>query len=512
MSVASPSAVQAACARALAGRLDLEVSAGPCRSLSDLRSAHDRAACHRVFRSPDITALSLPDQHRRLLVRLDVLRALRIGAREYRGIGVAADRSCLRDSRNIDGLFWRVLAGDAAAAVALGLSPQEQYELVASVDQPSVFLGCVVPRLASWLSLADPDVPDDAGQIVSSAATFSDTAADVRQADESSGEFATGAVHSSLRSLDASYRIFDRSTDRLVDAESMVTPDLIAAAERRMDALSPAHVRTVAQIARRLQRRLQARQRPLWRFDLEEGQLDPARLTRIVTTPDRPAPFRLEIPGRMSPAVVTLLIDLSGSMAGAPAAHAALCVQLMATVLERCRVPFEVLGFTTTGWNAVEPWQRAGAPAAPGRLNGVQHVVFKAFSSSWRRSRRGLACLFDATVMRENIDGEALLWAAGRLLRRPERRRVLVVLGDGCPHDEATIAANGTSYLESHLFEVAERLERLEGFDLFAVGLGQSVNRFYRRSATVRNVADIGPVIFDHLSGALMRDTQNERA
>jgi cobaltochelatase CobT len=254
-----------------------------------------------------------------------------------------------------------------------------------------------------------------------------------------------------------------------------------------------AHLRTmVGGLANRLQRTLMAQARRGWDFDLEEGLLDPARLHRVATDPVRPPVFKRELRVPFRDTVVTLLLDNSGSMRGRPILVAAVCADILTRTLERCGVKTEILGFTTAAWKGGRPyksWVRAKKPAHPGRLNELRHILYKEADAPWRRSRRNLGLMLDETLLKENIDGEALAWARRRLLARPEDRKILVVISDGAPCDDTTLAANPPDFLQKHLAHIIDEIEQRSPIELLAIGINHDVTRYYRHAV---NVADAG--------------------
>ncbi len=259
----------------------------------------------------------------------------------------------------------------------------------------------------------------------------------------------------------------------------------------------------VARLANRLQRRLLAQQNRAWEFDLEEGLLDTARLTRVVTDPMQPLAFKHERDTDFRDTVVTLLLDNSGSMRGRPITVAATCADILARTLERCGVKVEILGFTTRAWKggqSREKWLADGKPANPGRLNDLRHIIYKAADTPWRRARRNLGLMMREGLLKENIDGEALTWAHARLLARPEQRRILMMISDGAPVDDSTLSVNPGNYLERHLRRVIEDIETRSPVELIAIGIGHDVTRYYRRAVTIVDAEELGGAMTEKLA------------
>jgi cobaltochelatase CobT len=259
----------------------------------------------------------------------------------------------------------------------------------------------------------------------------------------------------------------------------------------------------VARLANRLQRRLLAQQSRAWEFDLEEGVLDPARLSRVIVDPLHPLSFKREKDMRFRDTVVTLLLDNSGSMRGRPITVAATCADILARTLERCGVKVEILGFTTRAWKggqSREAWLAAGKPPNPGRLNDLRHIVYKAADAPWRRARKNLGLMMREGLLKENIDGEALDWAYRRLLARPEQRRILMMISDGAPVDDSTLSVNPGNYLERHLRWVIEEIELRSPIELLAIGIGHDVTRYYRRAVTIVDAEELGGAMTEKLA------------
>ena len=259
----------------------------------------------------------------------------------------------------------------------------------------------------------------------------------------------------------------------------------------------------VARLANRLQRRLMAKQTRAWDFNLEEGTLDAARLARVVVDPLHPLSFKQEKETTFRDTVVSLLIDNSGSMRGRPITVAAMSADILARTLERCGVKVEILGFTTRAWKggmSRERWVSEGKPKNPGRLNDLRHIIYKDAEQPWRRARRNLGLMLREGLLKENIDGEALLWAHHRLLGRPEQRRIMMVISDGAPVDDATLSANPGNYLERHLRDVINWIETQSPVEVTAIGIGHDVTRYYRRAVTLVDAEELGGTMMQNLT------------
>jgi cobaltochelatase CobT len=301
----------------------------------------------------------------------------------------------------------------------------------------------------------------------------------------------------------ADYKAFTRAHDEEVSAEELCDSEELTRLRSYLDQQLKPLQSVVGRLANRLQRRLLAQQNRAWSFDLEEGVLDTARLTRVIVDPMSALTFKQEDDAPFKDTVVTLLLDNSGSMRGRPIMVAALCADILARTLERCGVKVEILGFTTRAWKggkAKEDWLAAGRPAQPGRLNDLRHVIYKNADAPWRRARRNLGLMMREGLLKENIDGEALMWAHTRLLGRVEQRRILMVISDGAPVDDSTLSANPGNYLEKHLRAVIRWIENRSPVELIAIGIGHDVTRYYHRAVTITDAEQLGGAMTEKLA------------
>ena len=306
------------------------------------------------------------------------------------------------------------------------------------------------------------------------------------------------------------YKPFTTKFDEVKPAEELCDPDELTRLRALLDAQLQGLQGAVSRLANRLQRRLMAQQSRSWQFDLEEGVLDTARLTRVVVDPTAPLSFKQEDDSKFRDTVVTLLLDNSGSMRGRPIMVAALCADILARTLERCGVKVEILGFTTKAWKgglSREDWIQQGKTAAPGRLNDLRHIIYKSADAPWRRSRRNLGLMMREGLLKENIDGEALMWAHDRLMARPEQRRILMVISDGAPVDDSTLSVNPGNCLERHLRQVIEFVETRSAVELLAIGIGHDVTRYYRRAVTIVDAEQLGGAMTDKLAELFEEET-----
>ncbi|MBB3262656.1 cobaltochelatase CobT [Azospirillum sp. OGB3] len=311
------------------------------------------------------------------------------------------------------------------------------------------------------------------------------------------------------------YKPFTTRFDEVVDAAELCDPEELSRLRHMLDQQLVHLQGVISKLANRLQRRLLAKQQRSWEFDLDDGILDAARLARIVVNPVLPLSFKKEKEMDFRDTVVSLLIDNSGSMRGRPISIAAMSADILARTLERCAVKVEVLGFTTRAWKggqAREQWISSGKPANPGRLNDLRHIIYKDADQPWRRARKNLGLMLREGILKENIDGEALMWAHNRLIGRPEQRRILMVISDGAPVDDSTLSVNAGNYLERHLRQVIEYIETRSPVELVAIGIGHDVTRYYRRAVTIVDAEQLGGTMMNKLAELFDEDDRRGRS
>ncbi len=314
-------------------------------------------------------------------------------------------------------------------------------------------------------------------------------------------------------SKDVDYKVFSTAFDETVGAEELCDEEELDRMRAFLDKQLANLSGVVGRLANRLQRRLMAQQNRSWDFDLEEGYLDPARLVRVVIDPMQPLSFKQERDTKFRDTVVSLVLDNSGSMRGRPITVAATCADILARTLERCGVSVEILGFTTRAWKggqAREKWLKDGKPPNPGRLNDLRHIIYKSADMPWRRARRNLGLMMREGLLKENIDGEALLWAHQRLIARPEQRKILMMISDGAPVDDSTLSVNPGNYLERHLRAVIDLIETRSPVELLAIGIGHDVTRYYRRAVTIVDAEELAGAMTEQLASLFGEETARD--
>ena len=303
--------------------------------------------------------------------------------------------------------------------------------------------------------------------------------------------------------LGQQYHAYTVKFDEIVDADQLCDAEELGRLRNHLDQQLSHLQGVIGKLANRLQRRLMAQQNRSWEFDLDEGTLDAARLARIVANPMHALSFKKEKETNFRDTVVSLLIDNSGSMRGRPITVAAMSADILARTLERCGVKVEILGFTTRAWKggqSREQWLAAGKPANPGRLNDLRHIIYKPADAPWRRARKNLGLMLREGILKENIDGEALLWAHNRLLPRTEERKIMMVISDGAPVDDSTLSVNPGNYLERHLRDVIDWIETRSPVELIAIGIGHDVTRYYRKAVTIVDADQLGGTMMEQLA------------
>ena len=299
------------------------------------------------------------------------------------------------------------------------------------------------------------------------------------------------------------YKIFTNKYDEVKKAEELENEDEIIRLRKNLDQQLINLQNLVTKLANKLQRQLLAKQNRSWEFDLEEGILDSSKLSRVVIDPFHSLSYKMEKETEFKDTVVTILIDNSGSMRGRPISVAAICADILSRTLERCSVKVEILGFTTKNWKGGESremWNTKNKPANPGRLNDLRHIIYKSADKPWRQSKKNLGLMLKEGLLKENIDGEALLWAFKRITVREEERKILMVISDGAPVDDSTLSVNSGDYLEKHLKQTVKWIEENSNVEILAVGIGHDVSRYYKRAIKITDVQELGDVMINQLT------------
>ena len=299
------------------------------------------------------------------------------------------------------------------------------------------------------------------------------------------------------------YKAFTNIYDEVVSAEELESEDEIIRLRKNLDQQLTNLQNLVSKLANKLQRQLLAKQNRSWEFDLEEGMLDSSKLSRVIIDPFHSLSYKMEKETKFKDTVVTLLIDNSGSMRGRPISVAAICADILSRTLERCSVKVEILGFTTKNWKggkSREKWNSENKPKNPGRLNDLRHIVYKSADKPWRQSKKNIGLMLKEGLLKENIDGEALLWAFKRITKRKEERKILMIISDGAPVDDSTLSVNSGDYLEKHLKQTVKWIEENSKIEVLAVGIGHDVTRYYKKAIKIADVQELGDVMINQLT------------
>jgi cobaltochelatase CobT len=430
---------------------------------------------------------------------------------------------CIKDQQAFAKMTRRIL-GELGMGDELGQDPDDASD--ENSDEQSQDTSDQDQTDSGDADEAQGDSADDAELSESDAEAGDDQAAQVdsdrapadSDAEESSEGMQPWRPNSQQKdaALEPSYKIFTTQFDETISAEDLCDTEELSRLRAYLDQQLASLQGVVSRLANRLQRRLMAKQNRSWEFDLEEGILDAARLSRVVIDPMAPLSFKVERDTDFRDTVVTLLLDNSGSMRGRPIMVAAMCADILARTLERCSVKVEILGFTTKAWKggqSREAWTQSGKPTQPGRLNDLRHIMYKQADAPWRRARRNLGLMMREGLLKENIDGEALMWAHNRLTARTEQRRIMMVISDGAPVDDSTLSVNAGNYLERHLREVIAMIETRSPVELIAIGIGHDVTRYYKRAVTIVDAEQLGGAMTEKLAELFDEDDyRNKRS
>jgi cobaltochelatase CobT len=307
------------------------------------------------------------------------------------------------------------------------------------------------------------------------------------------------------------YSIFTNQFDKIIDAKDLITEDEIKKLRGNLDLQLSSLQNFISRLANKLQRKLLAKQNRSWNFDLEEGILDASKLPRVIIDPFNSLSYKKEKDIDFKDTVVTLLIDNSGSMRGRPITIAAICADILSRTLERCSVKVEILGFTTLNWKggkSREAWMK-NKKNNPGRLNDLCHIIYKSADTPWRRAKNNLGLMLKEGILKENIDGEAILWAHNRLKKRKEERKVIMVISDGAPVDDSTLSVNSGNYLEQHLKKVVKWVESSKDIEINAIGIGHDVSNYYEKAIKIADVQELGDAMVDQLVELFSTDSRS---
>ena len=433
----------------------------------------------------------------------NVVKFWRDYVQEHAGDDIAALKSCLLDQRQFANVCREIIA-DLGLGAELDdpIEEQDNQNESEAVDEEAEGDAEVNPEdvVLDDEGLTDESADGEAALVEMDADLDMDELGAESDPDEAPTVLPDDAGR--IR-VDVNYEAYTSKFDEVVPAEELCEPEELTRLRALLDQQLVPLQHATAKLANRLQRRLMARQNRTWEFDLDEGILDASRLAQVVVDPMSPLAYKQEKEMDFRDTVVTLLIDSSGSMRGRSITIAAMCADILGRTLERCSVRVEILGFTTRGWRggrSREKWIAEGKPAHPGRLNDLRHIVYKAADDTWHRSRRNLGLMMREEMLKENIDGEALIWAHNRIVVRAEERKVLMVISDGLPVDNSTLLVNPSNYLEQHLKYAIDTIEIRSPVELIAIGIGHDVTHHYKRAVTITDAEQLGGAMTEQLA------------
>ena len=327
---------------------------------------------------------------------------------------------------------------------------------------------------------------------------------------DSDSENGQKVIQKNINNINKSlYKIYTEEFDQVAKAEKLESSEEILRLRKNLDQQLTGFQDLITKLANKLQRQLLAKQNRSWEFDLEEGQLDSSKLPRIIMDPFNSLSFKKEKDLEFRDTIVTLLIDNSGSMRGRPITIAAICADILSRTLERCAVKVEILGFTTKNWKggqSREKWNVTKKIPNPGRLNDLRHIIYKSADAPWRQSKKNIGLMLKEGLLKENIDGEAILWAYNRIKKRKEERKIIMVISDGAPVDDSTLSVNSGDYLEKHLKQTVKFIEDKTDTEILAIGIGHDVSRYYSKAIKITDVQELGDVMFDQLSNLFNKE------
>ena len=327
---------------------------------------------------------------------------------------------------------------------------------------------------------------------------------------DSDSENGQKVIQKNINNINKSlYKVYTEEFDQVAKAEKLESSEEILRLRKNLDQQLTGFQDLITKLANKLQRQLLAKQNRSWEFDLEEGQLDSSKLPRIIMNPFNSLSFKKEKDLEFRDTIVTLLIDNSGSMRGRPITIAAICADILSRTLERCAVKVEILGFTTKNWKggqSREKWNVTKKIPNPGRLNDLRHIIYKSADAPWRQSKKNIGLMLKEGLLKENIDGEAILWAYNRIKKRKEERKIIMVISDGAPVDDSTLSVNSGDYLEKHLKQTVKFIEDKTDTEILAIGIGHDVSRYYSKAIKITDVQELGDVMFDQLSNLFNKE------
>ncbi len=302
------------------------------------------------------------------------------------------------------------------------------------------------------------------------------------------------------------YKIFTNQFDEVIFPQKLIGKNELESLRDQLD-LKMAKLSGVSRkMSLKLKRKLLSKKNSLLEVDSSRGILDRKKLVRLVTNPLSEDIWITSKSHEYQDTCLTILLDNSGSMRGNPIVVAALACEIIAEILEKFSVKTEIIGFTTADWKggrARKLWERSGRMHNPGRLNELRHIIYKHFNQSLKKSKINLGLMLKEGILKENIDGEALLFARSRLMQQNEKRKILMVISDGTPVDDSTVSVNDSDILSDHLRQVIRKTSQKANVEIVGIGIGHSTDDFYRNSLTIKSLEELGDGMIEKLAELL---------
>ena len=302
------------------------------------------------------------------------------------------------------------------------------------------------------------------------------------------------------------YSHYTKEFDLFINAEKLAKKDELEDLRRKFEKEYSENHNLINKLARKLDRLFNSLNRNSWIYDQEEGHFDSSKFANFIANPNYQDIFKYEKQIREKNTVVSLLLDNSGSMRGKPIITSAITTEIITKVLEKCNVNVEILGFTTKEWKggkSKKKWENHGKPSFPGRLNDLLHIIYKDADCRWSNCKKNLGLVLKEGLLKENIDGEALMWAYSRLNSRREKKKILIVISDGAPVDDSTLSTNTPDILDNHLKDTVGEIQKKNKVQLLAIGIGHDVSKYYENAFVIEDVDSLGDVIIENLSKML---------
>jgi cobaltochelatase CobT len=302
------------------------------------------------------------------------------------------------------------------------------------------------------------------------------------------------------------YKVFTSEFDEVTFPKKLIEKSKLKELRQQLDLKMQKLNNISNKISSKLKRKLIARQINNYQENSNEGYLNRKKLTQIICRGNSENIYINPMPNLNQDVALTILLDNSGSMRGNPIIVSSLCCEVISTILEKFSIKNEIIGFTTTNWRggrSYKSWERAGRPKNPGRINDLRHIIYKSFNQSFKSARINLGLMLQEGILKENIDGEALLFAKSRLMQQKETRKIIMVISDGAPVDDSTYTANNENILTQHLEQVVSHLERRKQVELLAIGIGHKLDKIYRNSLTINHIEDLGDAMINQLADLL---------